>query len=58
MLARLSPPSDKRVILSEITKKKKKIPLSKGLLSLNMQTLQGDKISMGFKGSSQYGYIR
>jgi len=49
MLARLSPPSDKRVILSEITKKKKKVyPYPKAYSHWTCKRSKGGQNLYGF----------
>jgi len=57
MLARLSPPSDKRVILSEITKKKS-TPIRRPTLTEHANASRGTEFAWVFRGSSQYGHIR
>jgi len=52
MLARLSPPSDKRVILSEITKKKKKMdtPIQRPTLTEHANASRGTEFAWVLEG--------
>jgi hypothetical protein len=54
MLARLSPPSDKRVILSEITKKKD-TPIQRPTLTENANAPSGTEFAWGLKGLPSMG---